>query len=461
MTTMNYPDPNIAAALAAHYGSVARSAQPSRLGLSRRELERYSLARAILASSRGRLAAEAGFEREVSLAEAKARGIAEPLGASSFYVPDEVLVGKRHVSSQQYDGELVGTDVALRGIVGETLRSMSVVGRLGVRVEENMTGNLTIPVVTVPPTATWLSEERVSQITETQPTFTSRPATPKTVAALTKLSHQLLKAAPDLAERLALRELQSAIAEAVDAGVLDGSGHSGEMQGIVNGSLVGSVVGDVARHGEVSRVPGRRARLECARDAPGVRLRHHADRREADGRPADVLRREHDVVVGAVGRRHGVRRTRDRDEFGTGEHDRRRRLVAGDHLHLAGPAARGGPVHRFRHRRREPARDVECRLRDAAAGRVQRRVQRVLMSTKVVVRRALWHDGISYPAGSVIALDDEADAIALLESGRCELHDPRDAAKLKVFALGELRRVMQRVGGPAGAPPPGPWQPWH
>ena len=33
---MNYPDPNIAAALAAHYGSVARSAQPSRLGLSRR-----------------------------------------------------------------------------------------------------------------------------------------------------------------------------------------------------------------------------------------------------------------------------------------------------------------------------------------------------------------------------------------------------------------------------------------
>ena len=240
---MNYPDPNIAAALAAHYGSVARSAQPSRLGLSRRELERYSLARAILASSRGRLAAEAGFEREVSLAEAKARGIAEPLGAGSFYVPDEVLVGKRHMSSQQYDGELVGTDVAPRGIVGETLRSMSVVGRLGVRVEENMTGNLTIPVVTVPPTATWLSEEGVSQITETQPTFTSRPATPKTVAALTKLSHQLLKAAPDLAERLALRELQSAIAEAVDAGVLDGSGHSGEMQGIVNGSLVGSVVG--------------------------------------------------------------------------------------------------------------------------------------------------------------------------------------------------------------------------
>jgi len=83
------------------------------------------------------------------------------------------------------------------------------------------------------------------------------------------------------------------------------------------------------------------------------------------------------------------------------------------------------------------------------------------MGTKVVVRRAFWHDGISYPAGSVIALDDEADAIALLESGRCELHDPRDAAKLRVFALGELRRTMQRVGGSVGAPPPGPWQPWH
>jgi hypothetical protein len=43
------------------------------LGLSRRERERYSLARAILASASGRLATEAAFELEVSRAEAKAR----------------------------------------------------------------------------------------------------------------------------------------------------------------------------------------------------------------------------------------------------------------------------------------------------------------------------------------------------------------------------------------------------
>lgn len=213
------------------------------LGLSRRELERYSLARAILASAGGRLAADAGFELEVSKAEAKARGIAEPMGAASFYVPDEVL--RRDMTAPGVSGSnyLIGTDTAPRGIVAETLRTMSVIGRLGIQVEDNMVGDVTIPAVTVAPVPTWLASDGVSTINAAQPTIVQRPATPHTVAALTTCSHQLLTTAPALAERLAKAEIGASLATGADEAFLQGSGVSGEPQGMVGATGVGSVTG--------------------------------------------------------------------------------------------------------------------------------------------------------------------------------------------------------------------------
>ncbi len=63
------------------------------------------------------------------------------------------------------------------------------------------------------------------------------------MAALTTCSHQLLQQAAPLAERLAFAELGAALATAADTAFLAGGGVSGEPQGIVGTSGVGTVTG--------------------------------------------------------------------------------------------------------------------------------------------------------------------------------------------------------------------------
>ena len=66
-------------------------------------------------------------------------------------------------------------------------------------------------------------------------------------------------------------------------------------------------------------------------------------------------------------------------------------------------------------------------------------------TVRVVVRRSLWHQSRQYAAGEVIEAS-EADAVQLVDSGRAELHNQDDAARLRAFALADLHQTMQRVG---------------
>jgi hypothetical protein len=79
------------------------------------------------------------------------------------------------------------------------------------------------------------------------------------------------------------------------------------------------------------------------------------------------------------------------------------------------------------------------------------------MGVRLLIRRPLWHKGISHPANTVIEVD-EADALLLVQSGRAELRDPKDAAKLRVFSASELLHVMRHVRTDT-APGGGPWEP--
>jgi HK97 family phage major capsid protein len=91
-------------------------------------------------------------------------------------------------------------------------------------------------------TAYWLTDE-ATQITESQPTIGQLPLAPKNVAALTELSHQLIQQSTPDAEQMVLSSIARDIALAVDIGVLRGSGASGQPQGIVGTSGVGSATG--------------------------------------------------------------------------------------------------------------------------------------------------------------------------------------------------------------------------
>ena len=83
---------------------------------------------------------------------------------AKFVLPCPKRSMRRDMTASGISGSnyLIGTDTAPRGIVAETLRTMSVIGRLGVQIEPDMVGDVSIPAVTVAPVPTWLASDGVS-----------------------------------------------------------------------------------------------------------------------------------------------------------------------------------------------------------------------------------------------------------------------------------------------------------
>lgn len=102
-----------------------------------------------------------------------------------------------------------------------------------------LTGNITIPRMTAGGTAYWLGDENTA-ITESQATLGQVSLTPKNVAALTEITHQLIQQSDPSVEQMVMNDLAQVLALAVDVACLRGSGGSGQPQGIVGTSGVGS-----------------------------------------------------------------------------------------------------------------------------------------------------------------------------------------------------------------------------
>lgn len=221
----------------------SKDVTPAGIGMSKKEVERYSIQRA-LAASASRDWSKAGFELEASKAVAQKRGIM-PRSNGSFFVPMDVqvrdqMIGRRDMTVAGVSGSnyLVGTDNLPSNFI-ELLRNDSVVLGLGATRLTGLVGNITIPKMTAGGTAYWLADES-TQITESQPTIGQLALSPKEVAALTQVSHKLMtQSTPDV-ENMVMRDLAAVIALAVDVAVLRGSGSSGQPHGIVGTSGLGS-----------------------------------------------------------------------------------------------------------------------------------------------------------------------------------------------------------------------------
>lgn len=222
----------------------------SKIGLTNKEVKRFSLMRAISAAV-DKDWTNAQFELECS------REVASRLGRApdpnKFLVPFEVMNDPRISAAAaraqaQRDltagtagdgGYLVATDNV--GFI-EMLRNRSVAFRMGVRRLSGLQGNVSVPRQSAAATAYWLSTE-ATQITESQQTFVQMNLTPKTVGAYTEISRQLLlQSSPD-AEGIVTADLAAVTALAADLAVLNGSGAAGQPEGILNTSGIGSVVG--------------------------------------------------------------------------------------------------------------------------------------------------------------------------------------------------------------------------
>lgn len=219
----------------------------AKLGLTPNESKDFSLVRAINAVAHSNWH-DAPFELECS------REISKRLGKSpdpnKFYVPFEVLhrpmtdeqrmaaairSGRRDltVASSGGGGYLVGTQNV--GFIG-LMRNRSVAFRMGATRLSGLKDNITIPRMSAAGTVYWLATEATAA-TESQQTFQQVPLSPKTAAAYTEISRQLLLQSSPGAEGIVTDDLAQITALAADLAVLNGSGSAGQPQGIIQAGI--------------------------------------------------------------------------------------------------------------------------------------------------------------------------------------------------------------------------------
>lgn len=206
---------------------------------SDRERSAFSVDRVI-----SKLANEAFHNRscfESELLEDCARSAGFDFDSSRPQIPWALLTprGKRDMTAAGASGSnyLVDSPVAS---AAQALAPWSVTARAGLTVLEGLTGNASIPRITTAQTAYWLTNE-ATNITEGQPTLGQLGITPKQVGAYVEVS-RLLSMQSEV-EGVLQQHLMAVVGKAIDTAVLQGSGGSGQPQGLIGTPGVGSATG--------------------------------------------------------------------------------------------------------------------------------------------------------------------------------------------------------------------------
>jgi HK97 family phage major capsid protein/HK97 family phage prohead protease len=204
------------------------------IGLSKKEVREFSVVRAIraLTNPTDRAAQEAArFELEASDAAARAYGTT----AQGVMIPADVLGnwGKRDLNTSD-DNEIVATNL-MAGDFIDALRNSSSVMQAGARMMPGLVGNVSIPKKTAASSGGWISSEG-GAASESEFTLGSVTMAPKTVGAFSDMTRQLILQSTPSVEALVRDDLTQALALAIDAGALKGSGSSGQPTGLYSTS---------------------------------------------------------------------------------------------------------------------------------------------------------------------------------------------------------------------------------
>lgn len=178
-----------------------------------------------------------GAEREYSQEMARRSG-QQPNGV---YVPFSTLETRAPMVTTTAP-EIVPT-IHRADLYVDAFRRALISQRLGVRILTGLTGNLSIPKRGNGTTAGWVAENVA--LPETGMDFDSTTMTPRHVGAWTELSRQLImQSSPDV-ETLVREDLARAVAEKVDAALINGGATAVEPTGILraSGTLQGAMTG--------------------------------------------------------------------------------------------------------------------------------------------------------------------------------------------------------------------------
>lgn len=195
------------------------------LGLSDKEINDYSLMRAVNASA-DKDWSKAGLERAVSLAYADAL----KKESRGFFVPHDLMMRGMSKGDPSKGGALVATDLRVDQFV-DIMRNKTVMAALGMRLLGGLTGDLDLPKKINGSTFGWLGEGENAKLSEFD--LTTLPMTPKTIAGGIPVTRRLRKQAAKSIDHLIIDDLIEGIAVAIDLGVLNGPGTENQLLGLL------------------------------------------------------------------------------------------------------------------------------------------------------------------------------------------------------------------------------------
>ena len=219
------------------------SAKPlptSDIGMSKKEVQKFSVVRAIhaLANPTDMAARKAaGFEFEASDAVAQKMGKA----ARGFFMPTDVQKRDLLVGTASAGGNLVATEL-LSGSFIDLFRNAMVINSMGARMMTDLVGQIAIPKQTGAATAYWVAEN--GSPTESQQSLGQVTMTPKTVGAFTDISRRLTLQSSISVEQMVNQDLATVLGLAVQQAAISGSGASNQTSGLLT-LITPSVIGGV------------------------------------------------------------------------------------------------------------------------------------------------------------------------------------------------------------------------
>jgi len=207
----------------------------SHLDLSKKDVKRYSILKAIRAQLAGNREL-APYEYELS----DQIGTRLKKNARGIYIPSDIQKRILTVGTPADGGDLV-EDTLLSASFIDILRNAMKVIAAGATLLQNLEGNIFIPRQTGASVAAFVAED-VAVATQTQ-AFDQVALAPKTVGAFTDMSRLLVQQSSIDIENLVMRDLATAIALAIDNAALNGDGTGANPIGIFNTAGIGSVAG--------------------------------------------------------------------------------------------------------------------------------------------------------------------------------------------------------------------------
>jgi len=212
------------------------NANPMIIGMSKKEVQRYSFFRAILAAA-DRDWSKAGFERECSEESARLFG----RSPDGFFLPMDVLLSRDfNVGTTTEAGNLVQTTVRA-DLWNDVMRNALVMPNLGATVLTGLRDSISIPRKATASTIGTLTE--IGSASETAPTTAALSLTPKRVGAFVEVSKQAIIQGVMDVESMIRNDLLFSTAVQIEYLALNGNGTAPQHAGIRNTSGIGTVVG--------------------------------------------------------------------------------------------------------------------------------------------------------------------------------------------------------------------------